>query len=107
MKSIKLIIPTLMILLLGACSESSTTSSETDDNLIEPEVNNYVMVATSQIECYDSYGNVLTGLSSGDAFYGQDADYLKGGTMSYTDNGDGTITDDATGLMWAQNDQNI
>ena len=31
---------------------------------------------------------------------GQDAAALKGATRSYTDNGDGTITDNRTGLMW-------
>ena len=35
-------------------------------------------------------------------FYGQDGDYQKGTPMSYTDNGDGTVTDNVTGLMWAQ-----
>ena len=62
----------------------------------------YAIAATGQVKCYDDFGNVLTGLKSGDAFYGQDASYLKGATMSYTDNGDGTITDNVTGLMWGQ-----
>ena len=34
-------------------------------------------------------------------FYGQDATYPDNGT-SYTDNGDGTITDNITGLMWVK-----
>ena len=31
---------------------------------------------------------------------GQDGDIQAGATLSYTDNGDGTITDNNTGLMW-------
>ena len=37
--------------------------------------------------------------SVGDNFYGQDATYT-GNQTSYTNNGDGTITDNVTGLMW-------
>jgi len=62
----------------------------------------FVMVATGQTTAYDDYGLTLTGLVPGDAFYGQDANYLKGAPMSYTDNGDGTVTDNVTGLVWAQ-----
>ena len=40
-------------------------------------------------------------ISSGEAFYGQDANY-SGYEPSYTDNGDGTVTDTVTGLMWQQ-----
>ena len=35
----------------------------------------------------------------GDAFFGQDAQF-SGNQASYTDNGDGTITDNVTGLIW-------
>lgn len=41
----------------------------------------------------------ITAPSEGEAFYGQDADYT-GRQASYTDNLDGTITDNVTGLMW-------
>ena len=40
--------------------------------------------------------------SQGNAFYGQDASY-QGNEPSYTDNGDGTISDNVTGLMWEKN----
>ena len=36
---------------------------------------------------------------------GSDADSLKGDVRSLTDNGDGTITDNKTGLMWEKKDQ--
>jgi len=37
----------------------------------------------------------------GDAFYGQDGQH-HGNQPSYTDNGDGTVSDNITGLMWVQ-----
>jgi hypothetical protein len=37
----------------------------------------------------------------GEAYYGQDAQF-QGTQPSYTDHGDGTITDNITGLMWAK-----
>ncbi|MBP1840648.1 DUF1566 domain-containing protein [Formosa algae] len=64
--------------------------------------NNYVLTATGQTHTYDAYGKTLTGLQIGDAYYGQDGNYQAGEKMSYTDNGDGTVTDNVTGLMWAQ-----
>jgi hypothetical protein len=36
---------------------------------------------------------------------GSDGDVQAGAARSYTDNGDGTITDNATGLMWEKKDQ--
>jgi hypothetical protein len=38
---------------------------------------------------------------------GQDGDIQAGAALSYTDNGDGTITDNNTGLMWAKQDNNV
>lgn len=60
------------------------------------------MVASGQYSAFDLDGEVITGLSIGDDLYGQDAHYLKGGTMNYTDNNDETVTDNVTGLMWQQ-----
>lgn len=76
--------------------ETATTGTET------PEVNNFMLVATGQTITYDNDGEVTTGLAPGDAFYGQDANYLKGESMAYQDNGDETVTDLNTGLMWQQ-----
>ncbi len=39
--------------------------------------------------------------ASGQDFFGQDAQHA-GHTPAYTDNGDGTVTDTVTGLMWIQ-----
>jgi hypothetical protein len=58
----------------------------------------YVIVDTGQTKCYDNRGEI-TCPQPGKAFYGQDAQY-QGTQMSYQDNGDGTVTDLNTGLMW-------
>lgn len=58
----------------------------------------YKVVGTKQTMCYNN-STVIPTPSPGQSFYGQDANYA-GNTPSYTDNGDGTITDLVTGLMW-------
>ncbi|BCR06293.1 hypothetical protein DESUT3_33620 [Desulfuromonas versatilis] len=60
----------------------------------------YPIVDTGQGTCYDN-SDLIEGPAEGEAFYGQDAQYT-GNTPSYTDNGDGTITDNITGLVWTQ-----
>ncbi len=58
----------------------------------------YPIVATGQVETFDNE-KVITAPKKGEAFYGQDAQFIVN-EMSYTDNSDGTITDNITGLMW-------
>ena len=60
----------------------------------------YVVVDTSQGACYDN-STEITCPDEGAAFYGQDGQY-GGAAASYQDNGDGTISDLNTGLMWQQ-----
>jgi hypothetical protein len=57
---------------------------------------------TGQTTCYDA-GSVITCPSSGQPFYGQDAQYA-GPQPSYHDNDYGTVTDLKTGLMWQKYD---
>lgn len=61
----------------------------------------FVVTDTMQSSCYDNEGNSIEAPEPGEPFYGQDAQY-EGIIPSYTDNGDGTVTDDHTGLMWQQ-----
>jgi hypothetical protein len=51
--------------------------------------------ATGQKTCFDSFGAQIPCAGTG-----QDGATLAGATLSYTDNGDGTISDNNTGLMW-------
>jgi hypothetical protein len=60
----------------------------------------YPIVDTNQGYTYDN-SDRIDPVAKGEAFYGQDAQYT-GNVPSYTDNGDGTITDNVTGLVWAQ-----
>jgi hypothetical protein len=90
-----------LLLFSTSCSDSDDDDDSTE-NSSELTINNYLMIATGQTVAYDDDGTVLSDLSEGDDFYGQDANYLKGESMSYTDNGDGTLTDNNTGLMWEQ-----
>lgn len=60
----------------------------------------YPIVDTSQGLCYNS-SESMEAPAEGEAFYGQDAQYT-GNVPSYIDNGDGTVTDNVTGLIWAQ-----
>ncbi len=58
----------------------------------------YLIVDTNQSIFY-SGSSVIAEPAEGNDYYGQDAHY-PGNQPSYTDNGDGTITDLVTGLMW-------
>lgn len=61
----------------------------------------YTIVDTGQIRCYSNTVEIEYP-KAGAAFFGQDAQY-SGNQPAYKDNGDGTITDLNTGLMWTQN----
>ncbi len=62
----------------------------------------YPIVDTNQTLFYgDGTSALTTPPEEGDPFYGQDAHYL-GLEAAYQDNGDGTVTDLNTGLMWVQ-----
>ena len=58
----------------------------------------YPIVDTGQKKFYNNT-NEITEPSKGESFYSQDAQF-NGNQPSYTDNGDGTVTDNVTGLMW-------
>ncbi len=60
----------------------------------------YPIADTDVLDCYDN-SSVITCPTPGTAFYGQDANF-SGNQPSYSDNGNGTITDNVTGLMWQQ-----
>lgn len=76
-------------------------SDDTDDgeeNL--PDITDFPVVGTNQTTFFDESESTDTQVE-GDDYYGQNANYL-GNEPSYTDNGDGTVTDNITGLMWEQ-----
>ena len=61
---------------------------------------NYLIVDTGLEKFYDNFSEI-NAPSSGQDFYGEDAQ-LNGNKPSYTNNGNGTITDNITGLIWSQ-----
>ena len=60
----------------------------------------YPVVGTGQTECYDDTREVAPP-KPGQPFYGQDAQH-PGPAPAYKDNGDGTISDLNTGLVWVK-----
>lgn len=61
----------------------------------------YPVTDTEQTACYDTEGAVIDCAAATPPLQGQDAGYA-GFALDYTDNGNGTITDNVTGLMWQQ-----
>jgi hypothetical protein len=58
----------------------------------------YPIVGTGQTNSYNNSGTIAIP-SSGQSFFGQNSNY-QGNQPSYTINGDGTIKDNVTGLIW-------
>ncbi len=63
--------------------------------------NSRIILRTGQIKSYDVSGNEVNDQSLKDDGY-----YKKGVAKGYTDNSDGTILDNATGLLWQKEDDN-
>jgi hypothetical protein len=61
----------------------------------------YMIVDTAQSSFWNSGNNEISLPLLGDSLYGQDAQFSEN-LPSYTNNGDGTISDNVTGLMWTQ-----
>lgn len=61
----------------------------------------YPIVDTGQSVCYSDFSQIPTPLD-GAPFCGQDAT-VSGNRPRYFDNGNGTVTDEVTGLMWEKN----
>ena len=93
--------------LLFGCSDADLGSdgfAEDDDDDAADDDDavglSYPVVDSDQASCFDTAVDVVCP-DEEDAFSGQDAWY-EGLLPAYTDNGDGTVTDDVTGLMWQQ-----
>jgi len=61
-------------------------------------------------QCYGDFSTGETGYiecpAPGEPFYGQDAQYVTN-PMTFSDNGDGTVNDEVTGLIWQQEEPDI
>ena len=99
---IKAISMLTMLLMVAGCDEVATDSSST--NIVD--ISGYSVVDTGQYACYDEQDELVRCPDEGEPFDGQDAQY-EGNQPSYIDNGDGTVSDNVTGLMWQQTPVNI
>lgn len=72
--------------------KSSNTEKKQNSNYSYPIVDTKIETSYSDV-------SIISKPSKGDDFYGQDANYT-GNEPSYTKNGDRTVTDNVTGLMW-------
>ena len=85
----------LLLVALTACGQGAT---EPEADVTSDRQVVFTIVDTGQEYCYEDVTSIPCP-TGGQAFYGQDAQY-RGAQPSYTDKGDGTITDNVTGLMW-------
>jgi len=83
----------MLVLFSTSCKKENVNEPSSDITVID-----YPIVDTDVRTFYNSSAVISTPLVA-TAFYGQDATY-QGNQPSYTDNGNGTITDNVTGLMW-------
>lgn len=97
------LLPVLIIaIVLGlvSCDKDESEDLTNNDNpgVELPDIEGYPIVGTNQTVFFDNSTEIPTP-SAGEDYYGQNAHY-PGNEPSYTNNGDGTITDNVTGLMW-------
>lgn len=84
----------ILFLITGVLASAGNSANITSSRLVYP------VVDTGQSACYDNI-NEVTCPDAGQDFSGQDAQY-DGNRPNFSYNGNGTITDNVTGLMWQQ-----
>lgn len=104
-------------LIIAGCDSSSSddvtdtvevteTVDTTDDDTATDNSYSYAIADSAQSICYDNNIELACPASSLEDFYGQDAQTLNGSEQSYTtnvtDDGDITVTDNVTGIIWTQ-----
>jgi hypothetical protein len=89
-------------IVLGIIAISNSTLF-TNKDLVEAKAKTTLnqVITTGQTHCYDNSGKEINPQKK-DSYYGQDANYKEGLPFSFTNNNDGTITDNNTHLMWQQ-----
>jgi len=98
-----------LLMLVGACANDVEPADTDEQTAEEPQADTSEgLAATARYAVVDTGQTIFFNATSeidrpelGEAFFGQDAQYM-GNAPSYTDNGDGTVTDNVTGLMWEQ-----
>lgn len=98
---LKTIILLLSISALMSCTKDDDTTEDATDNEQTTPAVTFVLTDTGQDKFYDADGTEISAPTEGETYYGEDAQFT-GIESSYQDNGDGTVTDLNTGLMWQQ-----
>ena len=80
----------------GGLPECPIALADCQSDLAACEAAGGTLLETGQTTCYDAAGMPLPSCAG----TGQDGELQKGLARSYTDNGDGTIKDNRTGLTW-------
>ncbi|MCT8985564.1 hypothetical protein [Shewanella phaeophyticola] len=108
-------------LIIAGCDSSSSddvtdtvevteTVDTTDDDTATDNSYSYAIADSAQSICYDNNIELACPASSLEDFYGQDAQTLNGSEQSYTtnvtDDGDITVTDNVTGIIWTPKPRN-
>lgn len=85
----------LRVLLVGA----ALAAAPWPPALAEPAHPPYAIADTGQSRCYGPHGPIACPARPDEPFFGQDAQFRRH-PQRYRDNGDGTVSDLVTGLMW-------
>lgn len=95
---LNLILPIILASSIMSCDTNDGNNMDVVNNL--PDISGYPIVDTGTKDFY-SDKTLIAEQNETTNFYGQDANY-QGNQPSYTNNNNGTITDNVTGLMWEQ-----
>ncbi|MDP2549105.1 DUF1566 domain-containing protein [Oceanobacter sp. 4_MG-2023] len=85
---------------LAGCATKHEGTSGRSEAAANSQSRAFAIVDTAQGTCYNNSVEIECP-APGAAFYGQDAQYT-GNVPSYQDNGNSTVTDQVTGLVWTQ-----
>ena len=97
--SILLVCTTLFLIIPVNLTYAKEKLSQEPVSIGKKGLNNPI-ADTGQVKCYNNSREIPCP-KPGQPFYGQDAQY-EGNVPSYRNNGDGTVTDLNTGLMWSK-----
>ena len=92
---------TCLVALISCSRDSDDTDNSQDSQDTTANLEYVYSIVDTQVTNFYSDVSPISSVSKDEAFYGQDANY-SGNQPSYTNNEDGTITDNVTGLMWEE-----
>lgn len=92
----------MRITIFGILALTLISACKKDEIITIPDSGTYTYnIVDTGTEDFYSDDALISAPSTGDTYFGQDANYI-GNQPSYTNNGDGTVTDNISGLMWEQ-----